>query len=108
MGTRKIAQYFALIHFQIENFMSDRSKSGVAFILLSIIAYMVSYVVLREITDQLHSVMNSLPEADHSVVILNRVVEQCGYIRTTVMALAAILFGIGVHYYRSGKTAAKG
>lgn len=88
--------------------MTDKSKSGIAFILIAIIAYVISYMLIRDVTDQLHSVINSLPEADPSVVILNRVVEQCGYVRTTVMTLAAMMFGIGVYYYRSGKVTVKG
>lgn len=83
--------------------MTRRSESGIAFIILAIIAYVISYVLIKDVTDQLNSVISALPEADPSVAILNRSVEQCGYVRTTVMTLAAFLLGVGVHYYRSGK-----
>jgi predicted PurR-regulated permease PerM len=88
--------------------MTRRSESGIAFILLAIIAYVISYVLIKDVTDQLQSVINSLPEADASVANLTLSIKQCGYVRMTVMVLANIMFGIGVYYYRSGRVKAKG
>jgi hypothetical protein len=88
--------------------MSDRSKSGLAFMFIAMVAWVLGYWVMRDITDQLHSVIKALPEADPSVIVLKQVIKECGWARSIILMLTTFVFGAGVSYYLTGRKPAQG
>jgi hypothetical protein len=88
--------------------VSEKQKSGLAFILIAVVSYAIGTWLLMDVTQQLELVIKSLPADDHSVIILKSALTQCGYGRLVLTVLGSVLFGVGYVYYQSGKKADKG
>lgn len=87
--------------------MMGNIKSGIAFMVFGILAFAASFVIFKDIDDQLHAVIYSMSAADPEVAILQRVVLQCGIVNAILSGLASFIVVTGIFHIQSGRKAYK-